>query len=308
MPHTALSLRSRRNRAFTLIELLVVIAIIGVLVAILLPAVQQAREAARRSQCLSNMKQIGLAFHNYESTHGGFPACRWTFGNVSSGSGWGVRLLPYIDQSALFNQYDFNKSFYDTENGEVVKVTVPVFRCPSTPSPPLIANVQSGGGATTGTFGATGDYAVTHLINAIYKVNGVTPRPALPTENTIGVIRDITDGTSNTILVHEQSGRPDWYLNKQKQTTTSGLTNGPWWGPWASYRHFTYQSYSVSGTATGFACTINCNNSQGTFSFHTGGAHTAMCDGSARFLGESLDANVMFALISRDGKEPIGDF
>jgi prepilin-type N-terminal cleavage/methylation domain-containing protein len=297
-----------KSRGFTLIELLVVIAIIGVLVAILLPAVQQAREAARRAQCLNNMKQIGIGFHNYESTHGGFPACRWTFGSATSGSGWGVRLLPYIDQTALFNKYDFTKNYFDTENGDVIKSIVPVFRCPSAPDPGLIACVKAATTTLSGTFGAPGDYAVTHLLNAQYQVNGAQAKPALPTENAIGRIADIKDGTSNTILVHEQAGRPDYYIRGQKQATSTGMTNPVWWGPWASYRHFTYQSYSATGTATGFACTINCNNGQGTYGFHTGGAHVTLCDGSGRFLSESLDAKLMFALMSREGSEPIGEF
>ena len=102
-----------RRTAFTLVELLVVIAVIGILIALLLPAVQQAREAARRSQCRNNMKQLGLALHNYHDTHLAFPP-GWigVAGGVQdpegeSGVGWGALILPYMDQSALFSEFNF---------------------------------------------------------------------------------------------------------------------------------------------------------------------------------------------------------
>lgn len=138
-----LSVSRRRARGFTLIELLVVIAIIGVLVALLLPAVQQAREAARRSQCKNNLKQIGLAFHNYHETFNTWTIFRWTqfTGNSPSGSrgilnnaqGWALPLLPYLDQKPLFDQYNLNLSPLNAVNAGVVSAPVKVFLCPTTP-------------------------------------------------------------------------------------------------------------------------------------------------------------------------------
>lgn len=133
-----------RNRAFTLIELLVVIAIIGVLVALLLPAVQQAREAARRAQCKNNFKQIGLGMHNYESSFSRFPLPSYSsirndlIGSTAPGgllttTVWSVSILPQIDQGTTFNLYNSNRSSFDPVNAQAVATVVPVYLCPSTP-------------------------------------------------------------------------------------------------------------------------------------------------------------------------------
>ena len=128
--------------AFTLVELLVVITIIGMLISLLLPAVQAAREAARSLQCQNNLKQLALAFHNYHSTWNGFPAARFVFGtSANTGSGWGVRMLPYVEQNALYSQFNFSKSFFDPENGAVVSTPLAVFTCPSVPSSPRMISL-----------------------------------------------------------------------------------------------------------------------------------------------------------------------
>lgn len=119
----------QKRTGFTLIELLVVIAIIGTLIAILLPAVQQAREAARRTQCKNNLKQIGLALHNYLEAHGRFPSDRL----AKPRTGWCALLLPFLDQLNLQDAYDFNHDYWDRENEAVTQLPLTVFACPSTP-------------------------------------------------------------------------------------------------------------------------------------------------------------------------------
>src|SRR5262245_42284075 len=136
-----------RSPGFTLIELLVVMAIIGVLTSLLLPAVQQAREAARRTQCKNNLKQIGIALHNYESSHGLFPpSCiinpyvRGSIDGISfpdslmvctTGFGWGAMLLPYVEQAPLYNQFNFSTACWAIANKVPAATPVQVFLCPS---------------------------------------------------------------------------------------------------------------------------------------------------------------------------------
>jgi prepilin-type N-terminal cleavage/methylation domain-containing protein len=139
-----MSHRIMKPRAFTLVELLVVIAIIGILVSLLLPAIQAARESARRMQCGNNLKQLGLAMHNYADIYGSaFPQGRisklpWPPA-VPAGPhyGWGISLLPHLEQNALYENFDQNANFYDPVNQPVVKTPFAVFQCPSTPGFPL---------------------------------------------------------------------------------------------------------------------------------------------------------------------------
>src|SRR5579871_2814212 len=121
--------RAKRNRGFTLIELLVVVAIIAVLVSLLLPAVQQAREAARRTQCKNNMKQLGLALMNYESSYGVFPPEKITF-IATSAQSWTTMVLPFIDQQPLYDAYNFNAEWSDSSNVLVTQANLPGWVCP----------------------------------------------------------------------------------------------------------------------------------------------------------------------------------
>ncbi len=293
----------RKLRAgFTLIELLVVIAIIAILIALLLPAVQQAREAARRMSCRNNLKQIALAVHNYESAYSLLPPRRiLSSGNVR---GWGPSILPYLDQASLQNLYRFDKNFYDPENAAVIRMPLSVFMCPSAPGPRLVTVIQ--GGVTSE--GIAGDYfgpnsfsSTKYGVTSLSGNNQITALDDLPRVRRFG---DFTDGTTNTMLVTEQAGRADYYIRGKKQPTNAGLSQATSWGSWPSFQVFQVQVFGIDGTTKdGGGCSINCNNSQGIYSFHPGGANAAFSDGSVRTLSESMDANVLFAFVTINGSE-----
>src|SRR5688500_13766381 len=129
---------TRRPAAFTLIELLVVIAIIAILIGLLLPAVQKVREAAARSQCTNNMKQLGLALHGFHDTNNVFPASGWTQAGPGNPAGkfvgWRPLTLPHIEQEGLKKLYDFNNNWWDGTNPVAAAVPVKTYRCPSAPN------------------------------------------------------------------------------------------------------------------------------------------------------------------------------
>jgi prepilin-type N-terminal cleavage/methylation domain-containing protein len=207
----------RSRRGFTLIELLVVIAIIAVLIGLLLPAVQKVREAAARMQCQNNLKQLGLSFHNHESGLGTFPSGS-TQRSVAGPpartvvSYWGVQILPYIEQDNVRKLYNFDYHFNTPENAAAVIIPVKVMICPSTPE----ANRVS----TLGTYrGSATDYTATAGVSGNLYSGGfiTTPNPegtGTPSgiisagHNMPARITDITDGTSNTLLLAESAGRP----------------------------------------------------------------------------------------------------
>jgi len=275
----------------------VVIAIIGVLIALLLPAVQKVREAANRTRCINNFKQIGIALHNYHDTEGAFPAGKLVVSDTVSHS-WEVFTFPYLEQDNLAKQYDFSVSWDDPANDSgILQHRIPNLLCPSAPFGHVAYNDRG-----------PNDYPA---IKKIYSPNPyINPLP--PDDPTFaGVlgkkvyrrIADITDGTSNTLMVAEDAGRDQvWQQGRQIMDVDSPGKDGSWGNPDAS---IVVKGFEPATSRKPGPCAINCTNERQVYSFHPGGANALAADGSVRFLRETLDMNTLTALVTRAGGEVI---
>lgn len=314
-----------KRSAFTLIELLVVIAIIAILIALLLPAVQQAREAARRSTCKNNLKQIGVALHNYAETHGVFPpgmifrtangrdsnsggCCRHRQESNAAGLGpsWLVQLLPSMDQTPLFEDFNPNQPITSTNNRVVAQTFLNSYVCPS--------DTYASAGNPYNRHGfnwARGSYSG---IGAVFGIHGggnwINFRwDEVPGEQRgmLGIgsrckFKDITDGTSNVMAAWEYRAGPTagdkrgvWALGAFGGSIIGGLD-----------RNGTLPLLLINTGGSGIEDISNCNNNAsigmgcwphgdneaGPRSLHTGGAQGLLADGSVRFFSENINANV----------------
>ncbi len=325
----------RRNRVapgFTLVELLVVIAIIGVLVALLLPAVQSAREAARRMQCTNNLKQLGLALHNFHDIRLAFPAALDELGNSPAVgnlwvASWTPHVLPYIEQQGLFAQYRFDQHWQDAATNDAangpVKQNVKGFTCPSAPTRstrPANANRGNIDYAATSErqypnpfLNAAQSSAVSEADpnyigvlgrNVLLSVSPVAHRPANRR------MAQITDGTSNTFLLAECAGRNSFYWMGKLQPTT--ISNGPWGAPAARLQiggcDSNNPAYPASTNNVAGPRALNCINHKEIYAFHPSGANVVMCDGAVRHLSANMDLNTVYALLTRERGETVSDF
>ena len=317
----------RSRRAFTLVELLVVIAIIGVLVALLLPAVQAAREAARRSQCSNNLKQIGLAVLNHDAAKGRFPAgstAASTDIQAANSSQWTVDLLPYAEQPALYALWDPKVDFRMPANKALRESFVPLYLCPTDVDVKRLYKPESGSG--TAFLWAPGSYRAISgssdgLDGQLYwdnpEANIATNVAKLPDwtrgpmhavlKATAGVAarklkpvstKNIPDGTANTLLVGEYqtttnpkegARRTLWCYAYTSYSQSSGI-NLPW------TLHTDYEACVLLGGGN------NCKRSWG--SLHAGDLiQFARCDGSVTAISQNIDMTMFVAMTTIQGEE-----
>ncbi len=313
----------RVSRGFTLVELLVVIAIIGVLVALLLPAVQAAREAARRAQCSNNLKQIGLAIHNYHDTYNVLPGAihyNAPCGGPCSNWAWGAAILPFIEQGSLYDllrvtDLRAHESAADATRLTAMQQALPAFRCPSDTGPvlsPTAGSTPSGWNAMRqgqgGTFRPTAmsNYVGsnhTHTNRRDHLADGVFVSIGDPGYRPRGIgLRDITDGTSNTIAVGERAFMLRGVLLKASVVFAVNDNDA------------NATTYGMSTVVGDGARTIN-SEIRGFSSLHPGGAQFLMADGSVRFISETIEhvtdapINSTFQrLIGRNDGQVVGAF
>ena len=310
---------ARRLRAFTLIELLVVIAIIGVLIALLLPAVQAAREAARRSSCVNNLKQIGIAIHNYHDTTGSFPSGYCSLWNpdtgdagtaeddIGQGWGWASLILPQMEQPALFNAINFDLTMTYPANDTAQLLRVASYLCPSDSQDQTVPVRNQANTETVYTVGSAnyfGFYGTGEIGEAPGRGDGIFFR------NSKIRAADIRDGLSQTLAVGERS-------HNLSYVTWTGRAIGGW----------LFKTSSVAGGTDQFAAepeesftmilgpagledgprTPNHPEAhvEDCWSFHPGGVNFLYADGSVHFIKSTIAPNIYRALATRRGGEVV---
>jgi prepilin-type N-terminal cleavage/methylation domain-containing protein/prepilin-type processing-associated H-X9-DG protein len=274
-----------RRAGFTLVELLVVIAIIGVLVGLLLPAVQSSRSAARRMACQNNARQLGVALHNYHDLHLTFPPGSFVMGPsfpIQTGWGWGAMILPFIEQNVLYGRIDFGQGTAVSSNLSVIQAAVPIWLCPSETAPEQFQAAP-----------------VSH------------PPFLLPSGNYCGSegilcymsnirISEVTDGLSSTFLLGERIVQPG------DNGTLPFVST--WYGQAAFADGYEYRCIPHLQPAADHPINTSLTDTHSFGSRHGGGANLILGDGSARFLSQSIDGRVYEALGTAQGGEVVSTF
>jgi prepilin-type N-terminal cleavage/methylation domain-containing protein/prepilin-type processing-associated H-X9-DG protein len=296
-----------RRKGFTLIELLVVIAIIAVLVAILLPAVQQAREAARGAQCKNNLKQIGIAIHNYHEVHTMLPNVNAN--STLSGGSLFTLILPMVDAANLYNKYDFSKNNNHADNVPVSGARVPAYICPSAVLRRPVPSCTGDGGRAPGTYAA----CVGSIAYDMYAVTAPTLNGALVyTNSSTPTVRigDIKDGSSTTLLIGESAYNIPDYKFAASDTLCPGQSRFSftlWCNPYPTSTGFStayqFNPKDIAGDGVYDA------NWVGSFrSDHTGLVNFVMADGSVHGISENISETLLDSLATRATGELVGEF
>ena len=324
---SAASLRQSRNRttlmnrrpSFTLVELLVVIAIIGVLGSLLLPAVQRVREAARRTQCQNNLRQLGYALHNLYDANEAFPASVWTTSGPGNPKGkfvgWRPLTLPYIEEETVQALYDFDVNWWEGTNPAAGSVHVSTYLCPSTPSRIEVMSIAAKPPRPAMTFDlplAPTDY------EAIIGVREVLDPTRYTSENRFSVMHRnsrvtaarVRDGMSRTIMVVECAGRPRTYRGR---SAAPAIPNDQGLGWVDSEGPFSLDGASADGLLEGCGLeggcrhAMNMKNDNEPYSFHSGASNVLFADAHVQFVSQQVDILVFAALCTRAAGEIVSD-
>ncbi len=288
------------RKGFTLVELLVVIAIIAILIGLLLPAVQKVREAANRAKCTNNMKQLGIALHLYANQENAFPMGYQNVDaslNITTNHAMFVFLFPYIEQDGIYRNYSLSYSWNAGPNLNLITHQPALLQCPSNPLPG-----QKDGGRGISDYG---------LMTSCSPSAGTMPF-TYSTFESYGLLRrnhrtkfaEVRDGTSHTVFLIEDVGRPTRYVaNRRRSSDSSLLATGAAWADPANTMSLdgAREDGLNPGNSQGGTCPMNCSNNNEVYSFHNKGAVFSFADGSVRFCANRLEMAVLSSLITKAG-------
>lgn len=308
------------HAGFTLIELLVVIAIIGILAGLTLPAIQSVRASAQATVCKNNLRQIGFATQNFVASHRVFPASGWTTAGPGNPDGkflgWRPIILPFMEQENLRRLYDTSLNWWEGTNAVTAAVPVELFVCPSTPSRSLVTTAIAKPPRPALTFAnpiASTDYEAImgvqpasinpHLASPVYNSNN---RFSVMHRNSRNRFKDVTDGTSTTIMVLECAGRPEVYRAGQPAPAFSNDQGIGWAdseGPFSLDGSNSDGSIEGGGPGAGCNYAMNRRNDNEPYSFHPGGIQALFADGHVDFVSETMAIEDFAKLVTRRGGE-----
>jgi prepilin-type N-terminal cleavage/methylation domain-containing protein/prepilin-type processing-associated H-X9-DG protein len=316
--------RARRRPGFTLIELLAVIAIISILIGLLLPAVQKVRDAAARTQCQNNLKQVSLAVFNYESAYHTLPTSTRPAGVTTAPRiSWTIGLLPFIEQQNVRNYYDLTTNWDSPNNLPLTSQPIKIFQCPAAPN-----SSRRDGDPQTNVWDivAVTDYAASIGISPLatnLNLSGAL-LPGMLVKNQTVRLADVSDGLSNTFMIVESAGRPQIYrLGRTIGAVPAQKVNGGGWARPASDLDFlpstpngsTYPGSCAAGCTNGYnypayaAPPFGTEGTSAPYAFHTGVINAAFGDGSVRTISNSVSVFTFGALVTANGGEVVlGDY